>query len=63
MALKGREMRSRIDSHGILTISLEWVEIPAPADDEVVVRIEATPSELGSGLVDRYLEVKERGLF
>ena len=25
--------------------------------------LEATPSELGSGLVDRYLEVKERGLF
>jgi uncharacterized protein (DUF58 family) len=25
--------------------------------------LEATPSELGGGLVDRYLEVKERGLF
>src|SRR5512140_3302672 len=50
MKLTGREMRSRIDKDGTLTISLERVEIPDPRDDEVVVRVEATPinpSDLG----------------
>jgi NADPH:quinone reductase-like Zn-dependent oxidoreductase len=50
MALTGREMRSRIDEDGALTISLETVEIPEPGDDEVIVRVEATPinpSDLG----------------
>lgn len=50
MKLTGREMRSRIDEDGTLTISLERVEIPDPRDDEVVVRVEATPinpSDLG----------------
>lgn len=50
MKLTGREMRSKIDEDGTLTISLETVEIPDPRDDEVVVRVEATPinpSDLG----------------
>jgi NADPH:quinone reductase-like Zn-dependent oxidoreductase len=36
-------MRSRIDEVGTLTVSLEKVEIPDPGDDEVVVRVEASP--------------------
>lgn len=50
MKLTGREMRSKIDHDGTLTISLERVQIPDPGDDEVVVRVEATPinpSDLG----------------
>ncbi|MDK2760448.1 MAG: zinc-binding dehydrogenase [Sphingopyxis sp.] len=50
MAMTGREMRSRIDETGILTLSLEPVAIPDPGDDEVIVRVEAAPinpSDLG----------------
>jgi NADPH:quinone reductase-like Zn-dependent oxidoreductase len=36
-------MRSRIDTDGTMTVSLEEVAIPKPGDDEVVVRVEATP--------------------
>src|SRR5688500_11925727 len=43
MRLTGREMRSKITEQGTLTVSLEKVEIPDPSDDEVVVRVEATP--------------------
>lgn len=50
MAFTGRELRSRIDDQGVLTLSLEDVSIGDPGDDEVVVRIEAAPinpSDLG----------------
>lgn len=50
MTLTGRELRSRIDEDGVLTLSLEHVEIPEPGDDEVIVRVEASPinpSDLG----------------
>lgn len=46
----GLELRSLIKSSGELEISLHQVAIPAPAPDEVVVRIEAAPinpSDLG----------------
>lgn len=43
MAVAGREMRSLIDEDGILTISLEEVVVSEPADDEIVVRVEAAP--------------------
>jgi NADPH2:quinone reductase len=46
----GLELRSEIGSPGTLTLSLARVPVAAPADDEVVVRIEATPinpSDLG----------------
>jgi NADPH:quinone reductase-like Zn-dependent oxidoreductase len=49
MSFTGRELRSTIkDSR--LTLSLERVEIDDPADDEIVVRVEAAPinpSDLG----------------
>ncbi len=43
-------MRSRIDGDGALTLSLEEVVVPDPADDEIIVRVEAAPinpSDLG----------------
>jgi NADPH:quinone reductase-like Zn-dependent oxidoreductase len=50
MAFTGRELRSKIDADGKLTLSLEAVDVPAPGDDEIVVRIQASPinpSDLG----------------
>ncbi|MBP6647452.1 MAG: NADH oxidase, partial [Burkholderiaceae bacterium] len=39
----GLQLRSRVTPVGELEISLVQVETPAPAADEVIVRIEATP--------------------
>ncbi len=50
MAFRGRELRSRIDDEGTLTLSLEDVTVDDPGDDEIVVRVEAAPinpSDLG----------------
>jgi len=50
MAFTGRELRSKVDEDGRLVLTLEQVEIPDPADDEIVVRVEAAPinpSDLG----------------
>jgi len=50
MTMTGRELRSTVSRDGVLTLSLEDVEIAPPADDEVIVRIEAAPinpSDLG----------------
>lgn len=50
MAFKGREMRTTISEDGVLTLSLEEVEVGDPGDDEIVVRVEAAPinpSDLG----------------
>lgn len=50
MAFTGRELRSTIHHDGRLTLSLEEVQVDDPADDEIVVRIEAAPinpSDLG----------------
>jgi NADPH:quinone reductase-like Zn-dependent oxidoreductase len=50
MAFTGRELRSKIDGDGKLVLSSEEVLVTDPADDEVVVRIEAAPinpSDLG----------------
>jgi len=50
MAFTGRELRSTITEDGTLTLSLDEVTVGDPGDDEVVVRIEATPinpSDLG----------------
>jgi NADPH:quinone reductase-like Zn-dependent oxidoreductase len=50
MALTGRELRSKIDEDGKLVISLNEMVIEDPADDEVIVRVEAAPinpSDLG----------------
>jgi hypothetical protein len=42
MTWSGREMRSTIHQNGAVVLSQEQVELTEP-DDEVVVRIEATP--------------------
>jgi NADPH:quinone reductase-like Zn-dependent oxidoreductase len=50
MTFTGRELRSTIHHDGRLTLSLEEVQVDDPADDEIVVRIEAAPinpSDLG----------------
>lgn len=46
----GLELRSLVKKDGTLEISLAKVKVPEPADDQVVVRVEATPlnpSDLG----------------
>ena len=46
----GQQLQSRVTSDGKLELWLEEVAVPAPADGEIVVRIEATPinpSDLG----------------
>ncbi len=46
----GRQLRSLVKASGELELSLASVPIPAPADDEILVRIEGTPinpSDLG----------------
>ncbi|WP_066702019.1 MDR/zinc-dependent alcohol dehydrogenase-like family protein [Sphingobium amiense] len=43
MSNTGRELRSRIDADGAMTLSLEQVAIAEPGDDELVVRVEAAP--------------------
>ncbi|OSZ66627.1 NADH oxidase [Sphingomonas sp. IBVSS2] len=50
MTFAGRELHSKIAEDGTLSLSLLDVEIGEPADDEIIVRIEATPinpSDLG----------------
>ncbi len=46
----GLELRSLVTPDGVLELSLHDVDIPAPTDDQVVVRVEASPvnpSDLG----------------
>ncbi|HEY6355248.1 MAG TPA: NADH oxidase, partial [Burkholderiaceae bacterium] len=40
---RGLQLRSLIKPDGVLELSLVSVETPAPASDEVVVRVEAAP--------------------
>jgi len=50
MTMTARELRSTISPNGVLTLSIEEVEIGDPAADEVIVRVEAAPinpSDLG----------------
>ena len=47
---KALELRSLVTSDGTLELSLHEVDVPTPADNEVLVRIEAAPinpSDLG----------------
>ena len=63
MPFTGRELRSTIAKDGTLTLSLEQVETANPADDEIVVRVEATPinpSDLGLLLGAADLSTVER---
>ncbi|WP_448663751.1 NADH oxidase [Sphingomonas sp. CJ20] len=50
MTFTGRELRSTAREDGTLVLSLEEVVLEAPADDEVIVRVQAAPinpSDLG----------------
>jgi NADPH2:quinone reductase len=37
------QLRSLVSADGVLELSLAEVPVPQPADDEVLIRIEATP--------------------
>ena len=41
--ITGLQLRSLVKPDGELELSLQSVDTPAPAGDEVVVRVEATP--------------------
>ena len=50
MSFTGRQIRSTLDASGTLELTLDTVETADPGDDEIVVRVEATPinpSDLG----------------
>src|SRR5215469_13001483 len=41
--MQGLQLRSLVKESGELELSLQQVEVPEPKDDEVTIRIEATP--------------------
>lgn len=43
MTFTGHEIRSTLSEHGELVLALEPIQVDDPADNEVVVRVEATP--------------------
>ena len=50
MAEQQTQLRSLVTKEGTLELSLETIPVPTPADDEVLVRVEASPinpSDLG----------------
>ena len=50
MSNSSREIRSEVTSDGQLKLSIESVEMPAPKDHEVLLKVEASPinpSDLG----------------
>ena len=45
-----KQIKSKISKKGLLTISLDQVEVPEPGDNEVLIKVQATPinpSDLG----------------
>ena len=47
---RGLELRSTLSHDGIVTLAVRWTDVPAPGDDQVVVRVDAAPinpSDLG----------------
>jgi NADPH2:quinone reductase len=49
MSDNGLQLRSAISEYGVLTIDLAYAPVPEPADDEVVIRVEAAllnPSDM-----------------
>ena len=45
-----KQIKSKISKEGLLTISLDQVEVPEPGDNEVLIKVQATPinpSDLG----------------
>ena len=45
-----KQIKSNISSQGLLTISIDEVEVPEPKDGEVIIKVQATPinpSDLG----------------
>ena len=41
--MQGLQLRSLVKQNGELELSLQTVEVPEPKDDEVTIRVEATP--------------------
>jgi hypothetical protein len=46
MSIKGKQFRTEITSQGELKLSLETVTFPEPKEDEVLVRVQASPINL-----------------
>ena len=45
-----RQIKSKISKEGLLSISIDEVEVPEPKDGEVLIKVQATPinpSDLG----------------
>ena len=45
-----KQIKSNVSSEGLLTISIDEVEVPEPKDGEVIIKVQATPinpSDLG----------------
>ena len=38
-----KQIKSNISSQGLLTISIDEVEVPEPKDGEVIIKVQATP--------------------
>ena len=38
-----KQIKSKISKEGLLTISLDEVEVPEPGDDQVLIKVQATP--------------------
>ncbi len=66
MVYGGRELRSLVTESGTLEVSLEDVELESPSEDDVLVRVEATPinpSDVGlliAGVNPEKIEARER---
>ena len=43
MGEMSKEIRSEINSDGLLTLSISSSEIPKPKDHEVLIKVEASP--------------------
>ena len=44
MSIQGKQFRTEITEAGELKLSLETVDFPDPKDDEVLVKVGASPS-------------------
>jgi NADPH:quinone reductase len=62
----GRELRSLVTESGTLEVSLDYVGLESPGEDDVLVRVEATPinpSDIGlliAGVNPQTIEARER---
>ena len=38
-----KQIKSNVSSEGLLTISIDEVEVPEPKDGQVIIKVQATP--------------------